>query len=177
MKLLIRKFSPVDGHFLPNRSKYSLSILFTNSFSLRISVFFLIIIMVQQLLVGQGPLIIEASWSRPDTPPSIWLLWTSDQPDAETSTWQHTILKRDRCPCPWQDSNPQPQQAGSHRPALDHTATGIGFPHCYGPNYCSCKTRGQIIILLLWLFTWTYQTHVKYFCIMNNSIMTMTMND
>ena len=42
--------------------------------------------MAQQPLMGQGLLIIEASLSHSDTPHSIGLLWTSDQPDAETST-------------------------------------------------------------------------------------------
>jgi hypothetical protein len=45
--------------------------------------------MTQQPPVGQG-LIIEASRSHSDTPHSIELLWANDQPDAETSTWQHT---------------------------------------------------------------------------------------
>jgi hypothetical protein len=44
--------------------------------------------MSQQPLVGHG-LIVEASRSHSHTPHSVWLLWTSDQPDAETSTWQH----------------------------------------------------------------------------------------
>ena len=35
-----------------------------------------------------------------DTSHSVELLWTSDQPDAETSTWQHTTLKRDRIHAP-----------------------------------------------------------------------------
>jgi hypothetical protein len=42
--------------------------------------------MAQQPPVGQGLLIIEASRSHLDTPHSVGLLWTSDQPDAETST-------------------------------------------------------------------------------------------
>jgi len=42
--------------------------------------------MAQQALVGQGLLIIEASRSHSDTPQSVVLLWTNDQPDAETST-------------------------------------------------------------------------------------------
>jgi hypothetical protein len=43
--------------------------------------------MAQQPLVGQGLIIIiEASRSHSDTPHSVGLLWTSDQPDAETST-------------------------------------------------------------------------------------------
>jgi len=40
--------------------------------------------------VGWGLLIVEGSWSYSDTPHSVGLLCTSDQPDAETSTWQHT---------------------------------------------------------------------------------------
>jgi hypothetical protein len=42
--------------------------------------------MVQQPLVCQGLLIIEAPRSHSDTPYSVGLLWTNDQPDAETYT-------------------------------------------------------------------------------------------
>jgi len=52
------------------------------------------------------------------------LLWTSDQPDAEIATWQHTRRTTDRHPCPRQDSNLQYLQ--TH--ALDRAATGIGSP-------------------------------------------------
>jgi hypothetical protein len=45
--------------------------------------------MAQQPLEGQG-LPAEASLSH-----SVGLPWTSDQPDAETPTWQHTALKTD----------------------------------------------------------------------------------
>jgi hypothetical protein len=38
----------------------------------------------QQPLMGQGLLIVDASRSRSDTPHSVELLWTSDQPGAET---------------------------------------------------------------------------------------------
>ena len=37
-------------------------------------------------LVGQRLLLIESSQSHSDTPHSVGLLWTTDQPDAETST-------------------------------------------------------------------------------------------
>jgi hypothetical protein len=37
-------------------------------------------------LSGLGLLIYEASRSHSGTPHSVGLLWTSDQPDAETST-------------------------------------------------------------------------------------------
>jgi hypothetical protein len=43
--------------------------------------------MAQQPLVGRGLLIIEASWSQSDTPQLVGLLWTSDQPDQDTSIW------------------------------------------------------------------------------------------
>ena len=75
--------------------------------------------MPQQPLVGQGLLIVEDSRSHSDTPHSVGLLWKSDQPDAEISTWQHTTLTTDGHPCPRRDSNPQ-----TH--ALHRAATGIG---------------------------------------------------
>jgi len=56
---------------------------------------------------GQGLLSIEAARSHSDTPHSAGLLWTRDQEDVETSTWQHTTLTRDRYPCPRRHSNQQ----------------------------------------------------------------------
>jgi hypothetical protein len=75
--------------------------------------------MVQQALLGQG-LIIKASQSHSDTPYLVGLLWTSDQPDTETSTWQHRTLTRDRRLCPQRDLNPQSQHA-SGRITTIHT--------------------------------------------------------
>jgi hypothetical protein len=60
-------------------------------------------------LVSLGLLTVEVSRTHSDTPHSVGLLWTNDQPVAETSTWQHTTLTRDRHPCPRRDSNPQSQ--------------------------------------------------------------------
>jgi len=76
----------------------------------------------EQPLVGQGLIIIDASRSHSGTPHSVGLLWTSDQPDAETSTWQHMTLTRDRHPCPWRDSN----RNTSKQAALDVAVTEIG---------------------------------------------------
>jgi hypothetical protein len=73
---------------------------------------------VQQLLVVHGLLITEASRSHSDASRSVGLLCKSDQPDAETSTWQHTTLTRDRHPCPRWDSSPQFQQKRGHRLSL-----------------------------------------------------------
>jgi len=44
--------------------------------------------MAQKPLEGQDLLIIESSQSH--TSPSVGLLWTSDQSDADASTWQHS---------------------------------------------------------------------------------------
>jgi len=70
--------------------------------------------MAQQPPMGQGLLIIEDSLLHSDTPDSVGLFWTSDQPDAET--WQHTTLTRDRHQWPRRDSNSQSQQAVGRRP-------------------------------------------------------------
>jgi len=70
--------------------------------------------MAQQPPVGQNLLIIEASRSLSDTPQSARFLWTIEQPDAETFTWQHTTLTRDTLPHPRRDSNPQ--NPASERP-------------------------------------------------------------
>jgi hypothetical protein len=69
----------------------------------------------QQPLVGHGVFIIETSQSHSDNLHSIGLLWTSDQPDARTSVWQRTTLKRERHPYPRRDSNPKFQHASGCR--------------------------------------------------------------
>jgi len=65
---------------------------------------------------GPGPHYWDFTITFRHTPHSVGLLWMSDCPDAETSTWQHTTLTTDRHPRPWQDSNPQSQQALGCRP-------------------------------------------------------------
>jgi len=50
-----------------------------------------------------------------DAPHSVGLIWTNDQPVAETSTWQHTTLATDRHPCRRRDWNPQFQQASGRK--------------------------------------------------------------
>jgi hypothetical protein len=67
----------------------------------------------------------RASRSHSDTPQSLGLLWTSDQPDAETYTWKHITLTTDRHPCQRRDSNPQTQQASGRRLTLQ-TARPLG---------------------------------------------------
>jgi len=60
-----------------------------------------------------------------DTPQSVGLLWASDLPDAQTSTWQHTALTKDKHPWPRRDSNSQSQQASGPRPT-PQTARPLG---------------------------------------------------
>ena len=43
---------------------------------------------------GPGPPFVKTSQSLSDTPHSVALLWTRDQPEAETSALQHTTLKQ-----------------------------------------------------------------------------------
>jgi hypothetical protein len=71
-------------------------------------------------LYGPGPgppRFVEASRSHSDTPHSVGLLWTSDQPVAETSTWQHTTLTTDRHTCPRRirTRNPSKRAAADRR--------------------------------------------------------------
>jgi hypothetical protein len=40
--------------------------------------------MAQQTITSQGLLILGVSWSHSDTPQSVGILWTSDQPDTGT---------------------------------------------------------------------------------------------
>ena len=49
---------------------------------------------------GHGLLILEVSRSHTTTHQSVGLIWTGDQPVAETSTWQHTTITTDKHPCP-----------------------------------------------------------------------------
>jgi hypothetical protein len=61
-------------------------------------------------LYGPGPpRFVEVPRSHSDTPHSVGLLWTRDQPVAETSTWQHTTLTTERHPWPRRDSDPRSQ--------------------------------------------------------------------
>ena len=71
--------------------------------------------MVQQSLIGQCLLIVEASLSYSEIPTSVGFLCMTDQPDADF--WQPT---RDRHACLWQDLNPQ-----TH--TLDRVATAISL--------------------------------------------------
>jgi hypothetical protein len=72
----------------------------------------------QQPIVGHGLPIIVASPSHSDTPHSVRLLWTSDQPDAETSTWQHTTHTHKKEITPPPPEGFEPAVPTSERPQI-----------------------------------------------------------
>ena len=75
--------------------------------------------------MSQGLLIIEASRSHPDTPHQVGLLWTSDQPNADTLT-THAIHKKQTSMFP---AVFEPEILASERPqphAANRAATAIG---------------------------------------------------
>jgi hypothetical protein len=53
-----------------------------------------------------------------DTPHSVGLLWMRDQLVAETSTWQHTTLTRDRYLCPGGIRTDNPSKRAAADPRL-----------------------------------------------------------
>jgi len=84
----------------------------------------------QQPLVGHGILITEASRSH-----SVGLLWNSDRSDAETSTWQHTALKRQAAmsPAGFESTIPASEQPQTH--TWDRAAAGIGQSFSYSEKH------------------------------------------
>ena len=78
-----------------------------------------------------------AAQRGPWPPHSVGILWTSDQPVAETSTWQQTTLKTDKYPCP--PAGFEPTISAGERPqtySLDRTATGTGIQTVMELFYC-----------------------------------------
>jgi hypothetical protein len=56
---------------------------------------------------------------------SAGLLWTRDRPVAETSTWQHTTLTRDRHPCPKEIRKHNPSKRAATDPRLKPKPTEL----------------------------------------------------
>jgi hypothetical protein len=82
---------------------------------------------MQQPLVCQGYVIIEASLSHSDTPQSAGHVWTNDRPVTGTFTWQHATLTRDISmpPVGFEPAVPASEKPKIH--ALDRAATEIGL--------------------------------------------------
>jgi hypothetical protein len=91
------------------------------------SVFFT---MAQQPLVGQGLLIIEDSWSHSDTPHSVGLPWTSDQPVAQTlpNNTPHSQQTNIHAPAWFEPTILAGERPQTH--AFDRAATGTDL-YCY----------------------------------------------
>jgi hypothetical protein len=85
------------------------------------------------------------------TPQSVGLLWTSYQSVAETSTWRHTTLTRDRRPCLRRYSNPQSQKASGRRHALDRAATGLGGSLVHLRVICFRLPNVALSVQISWL--------------------------
>ena len=101
--------------------------------------------------MGQALLNAAASRSYTDSPHSVGLLWTSDQPDADTSTWQYTTRTKERHPCPpvvLEPIIPVSEQRQSH--ALDRAATGIGEWIYTSATYIILDWQGLITVPFRW---------------------------
>ena len=83
----------------------------------------------RQNLVEQGLFVIEDSRSHSEEPHLVELLWMSDKPVAETFTWQHTTLIRDRHPCPrgFRTRNPSKLMGGACRAYGEEETRMQGF--------------------------------------------------
>jgi hypothetical protein len=86
-----------------------------------------------------------------DAPDSVGLLWTSDQPDAETSTWQHTTLKRDK--------HPSPGGFGTHDPSKRAVADPCLRPrgHWDRPRECLLKYYVNVLAVFVTSYTILYE--------------------
>jgi hypothetical protein len=58
---------------------------------------------------------------------SVGLLWKKRRPVAETSTWQHTSLTKDRYPCPGEIRTRNHSKGAVAVPRLRRRTTGIGI--------------------------------------------------
>jgi hypothetical protein len=87
--------------------------------------------MLRQPLVGQGLLINVVSWSHSDTPHSVGLLWTSDQPDAEPCSWQHSIFTRTDIHAPSGIRTRNPSKRAAAEPRSRPCAIRIGLGRIY----------------------------------------------
>jgi hypothetical protein len=69
-----------------------------------------------------------------DTPHSVGLLWTRNQLVAETSTWQHTTLTRDRHPCPGAIRTHSPSKRTAADPRLRPRGRWDRLTPCFRAN-------------------------------------------
>jgi hypothetical protein len=83
----------------------------------------------QQLLVGQALLIIESSRTRSNTLHSVGLLWTSDQPDVQTATSQHSKQTDIQAPARFELAIPASELPQTHGLVCADTGIDIGYTY------------------------------------------------
>ena len=119
---------------------------------------------------GQGPPHYRG-FTNTDTPHSVGHLWTRDQPDAKTSTWQHTTSATERHPYPQLDSNPQFRKASCRKPTprprghWDRPFRYLLANHTTNTGLCVCVCM-YIYIYKCGVRRWLYVTRNTYmwFC-------------
>jgi hypothetical protein len=100
------------------------------------------------------------------TPQSVGLLWTNDQPDADTSTWQHKHCTRQTSMPPVGFAPTIPASARPQTYALDQAATGIGFIDLYWRKFrvsffCAVLVRNTYCCDKR-LYSWHRHRHRKH---------------
>jgi hypothetical protein len=120
-----------------------------------------------------------------NTPRSVGLLWTSDQPDAETYTRQHNTLTTDSHPSPsagFEPANPASERLQTH--VLDHAATGIGRSNVTNVKYiwilCSVNCKVCYVSVRILRDNDFYKNYLFYFISLfyssNSQIQTLQCN-
>jgi hypothetical protein len=103
--------------------------------------------------MSRQPLVSQPSYgwgflSHSDTPHSVGLLWRGDQPDAETSTGQHTTLIRDiHAPPGFEPAIPASERQQTY--VIDRAVTGVGNHTGLHPE----KSKAA----KMWWFRWLYK--------------------
>jgi hypothetical protein len=113
--------------------------------------------MRQKPLVGQGLLIFDVSRSHSDRSNRLGLFWTSNRPEAETSTSAHNTYKRQASipPSGFKLAIPASERPQTH--ALDCAATGIGQKIMY-KTQIHCVGKIQIFIKLSLCLEFQYKS-------------------
>jgi hypothetical protein len=120
LKWLAECYSKTDLIFVSTTLSYSLFVIFSHLWQSKLLKMWHYIPICfpwgRRPLVGQSLHFTETWRSCSDAAHEVGILWASDQPDTEKSTWQHTTLTADRHDCCRRDSNPHEQQESGLRP-------------------------------------------------------------
>ena len=101
--------------------------------------------MPQHSQVGKGLLIIESSWLHSDTPSSIGLLWTCDQPDAENLPHNR---EKPMSPAGFEPAIPASERQQTHALGLASTGISIRRHTVIKVNRFSYKL--SVILVIVW---------------------------